>query len=436
MYPWIFISRDCFRKPIAASILLLSPCAALAGGFDNEQSAYFQGMSLAGIAASGQSVSSIFWNPAAAASAAPGLTMESTYQFILPRADITVQSIGSNSPLPGTAEADIGREALTAASFSTWRLNDKTVLGVSMTSPWGLGTKPDNAEWAGKPLSATGTLFSLNVTPSVSYMVVPGVAVGVGVQIEYLNLLRNTASTPIGTSNLAGDDVGVGFTAGVNFTPTSATSIGLGFRSSIEHNLEGHVTVFGIAKAPAEASIELPEKVTLSLRQAVTPTARLLGTVAWTNWSRLGVIPVVVEGPFLGSSAGDTIANFDFRWRDGWLFALGGEYDWSRILTLRAGTAYEISPVDDPTTRLAQIADSNRVWASIGASYKWSDAIAIDFAYNHMFYKNDAPFDRVPASVLVPQDHIVGTADLSVDIITIGMKMQMGAASPSTPTLK
>ena len=70
------------------------------------------------------------------------------------------------------------------------------------------------------------------------------------------------------------------------------------------------------------------------------------------------VIPVVLQGNLDGlAAAGETVANFDFRWRDGWLFALGGEYDWSPDLTLRTGVAYEVSPVDGATTRLVQDPD-------------------------------------------------------------------------------
>jgi long-chain fatty acid transport protein len=64
---------------------------------------------------------------------------------------------------------------------------------------------------------------------------------------------------------------------------------------------------------------------------------RLLGEVEWVNWSRLGVIPVVLQGSFLGVPPGTTVANFDFRWRDGWLFALGGEYDWCADVEDRRG---------------------------------------------------------------------------------------------------
>jgi long-subunit fatty acid transport protein len=161
--------------------------------------------------------------------------MESSYSLILSQADLTVLSIGGVPPSPETADADIAREALTGASFATWRLNETMVLGLAITSPWGLGSKPDNSDWAGKPLAATTKLISPNVTLSVSYEILPSLAVGAGVQVEYFDVLRQTASIVSGTSsltsNLTGDDLGVGFTAGLNLRPASGTSIGLGFGS-------------------------------------------------------------------------------------------------------------------------------------------------------------------------------------------------------------
>ena len=223
--------------------------------------------------------------------------------------------------------------------------------------------------------------------------------------------------------------------AGIDYAPSSATSIGLGYRSSIDHTLEGHVTIPGLVKTPAELSVELPEMASLGVRQAVSPSVRLLGEVEWVNWSWLGVIPVVLQGSFLGVPPGTTVANFDFRWRDGWLFALGGEYDWSRALTLRTGVAYEISPVDGATTRLVQDPDSNRIWASIGASYHMSANMRLDFSYSHVFFQNDAPFDRVTASTLFPPSPLLGTADVSLDVISVGYKYVWGGA-PAPVALK
>jgi long-chain fatty acid transport protein len=412
-----------------AGVLLANMCGeALAGGFGIEQSAYYQGMSFAGAAAGGPSLASMAWNPATAGFADNGLSFESSYSVLVMTAKVRVLNPQSQLPVTGASETDFGENSLIGASFATWRLNDKTVVGLSLTSPFGLGTKAQDGNWVGQYEGLTTSLFNIDATPMVSYEIAPGWTLGAGVQIDYFDIKRQTAGTPFGTANLRADDFGVGFVAGIDYAPSSATSIGLGYRSSIDHTLEGHVTIPGLVKTPAELSVELPEMASLGVRQAVSPSVRLLGEVEWVNWSRLGVIPVVLQGSFLGVPPGTTVANFDFRWRDGWLFALGGEYDWSRALTLRTGVAYEISPVDGATTRLVQDPDSNRIWASIGASYNMSSNMRLDFSYSHVFFQNDAPFDRVTASTLFQTNPLLGTADVSLDVISVGYKYVWGGA--------
>lgn len=401
---------------------------ALAGGFGIEQSAYYQGMSFAGAAAGGPSLTSISWNPATAGFFGNGLNLESSYSVVLMSADLTVTN--PQDQVPGPAETQMGRNALVGASYATWRLDNKTVLALSLTSPFGLGTKAENQNWDGNYEAVTTSLINLNAAPIVSYEVAPGLNVAAGLQIDYFDLQRQTAGSFLGTANLRADDIGVGFVAGIDYAPSPSTSIGLGFRSAVDHTLEGHITLYGMDEAPIKASIILPEMLSLGVRQAVSPTARVMAEAEWVNWSRLNVIPVELQGPFLGLPAGATAANLDFRWRDGWLFAVGGEYDWSRALTLRTGVGYEISPVDGATTRLVQDPDSDRVWASVGASYKWSADTRFDFSYSHVFFENNAPFNRVGASSPTPP--LLGTADVSMDIISVGYKVVWGGA-PAVP---
>jgi long-chain fatty acid transport protein len=403
-------------------MLFAATCGeALAGGFGIEQSAYYQGMSFAGAAAGGESLSSLSWNPATANFAGKDLTFESSYSVILMDADLTVTNPGAQL-VTGPAETEMARNALIGASYATWRLDNKMVLALSLTSPFGLGTKAKNQDWVGSLEGVTTSLFNLNAAPILSYEIARGVTVAAGLQVDYFDLQRQTA----GTATLRADDTDVGFVAGIDFAPSPDTSIGLGFRSAVNHTLEGHLTVAGVGEAPIKASIILPEMLSLGVRHAVSPTIRLTGEVEWVNWSRLNVIPIVLQAPLLGIPAGAAAANLDFQWRDGWLFALGGEYDWSRALTLRTGVAYEISPVDGPTTRIVQDPDSNRVWASIGASYKWSADTRFDFSYSHVFFEDNAPFDRVGASFPTPP--LLGTADLSLDIISVGYKIVWGGA--------
>src|SRR5262245_23236489 len=167
------VSRTAAPGAVAAMTLMAGATGALAGGFEvREQSAYFQGMSFAGSAAGG-SLSSMFWNPAAAGEAGAGLTMNSNYTLILPDSELTVDTLtsgGANILSPAADRTvDIGRDAIVPASYAAWRYDSRTVFALSINSQYGLGTEPDNPNWAGQFHSRTAKLFSVNATPTVSY---------------------------------------------------------------------------------------------------------------------------------------------------------------------------------------------------------------------------------------------------------------------------
>lgn len=424
---------------VAASALCAAATSAFAGGFEvREQSTHFQGMSFAGAAAGG-SLGSMFWNSAAAIVAGPGITTESNYALLIPQSELTITSIGG-APIPaGTpgSTTDIDELAVVPASYAAIRTSPNTVFALGINSQFGLGTKPDNPGWLGSLHTGESKLFSVNLNPTVAHTIMPGVTVGAGLMIEYFDLKRLKSSVGgIGVAGpqslLHGSDLGIGFTAGILLQPTSTTSIGLGYRSSIHHSLEGSAAApQGAPTIPIEADVETPDKVTLSLTQALSSNFRAHATAEWTNWSRLGVIPVWVEG--LPHIPGVTnVATLDFQWKDGWYFALGGEYDVNDKLTVRAGVAYEDSPINKATSRLLQLPDNDRIWASIGASYKWSASTTLDFAYSHVFVE-DGDFLRVPAATAAPAIPIAGTADSSVDIISVGLRMRWGGAPEAAP---
>lgn len=428
---------------VASGALIASATAVSAGGFEvREQSAYFQGMSFAGSAAGGSSLSSIFWNPATSSFVADGFTTNSNYSLILPRSDVRIREAEvapgvtlpcGAGPLAGDCEVDVADDAIVPASYAAYRYDSKTVFALAFNSQFGLGTSPDNQNWVGAPLASHASkLFSINAVPSVSYEIMPGLSVGAGVQIQYFDLKRlksfgaidpdgpGPSPTLTGTTNLKGDDIGVGWTIGVNFEPVPGTSIGIGYRSAIDHDLEGKIgatnglSLLPIFPASITADVETPDKVTGSIRQELSPTMRLMATVEWTNWSKLGTIPV---------KGAPSPTFLEFEWEDGWLFALGGEFDYNEKLTLRLGGAYEISPIQDATSRLVQLPDADRIWASIGGSYKLGNIFGMgdttaDFAYSHVFVE-DSNFERHPASAAFPI--YSGTAESAVDIITVGM---------------
>ena len=107
------------------------------------------------------------------------------------------------------------------------------------------------------------------------------------------------------------------------------------------------------------------------------------------------------------------------NWNDSWFFSVGGEYDYSPVLTLRTGVGYEISPVDDPTKRFTAFPDNDRVYLSIGASYKYSEWTTFDVGYEHLFVK-DGDFARSPPGLPAPV--LTGSIESSVDLIAVGMR--------------
>lgn len=397
----------------------LASGAALAGGFDiHEQSTVFLGSASAGAAAGG-SIGSMFWNPAAAGQLS-GVNTESSYTLILPNADVTVTSVNgistAGAPSYLTNGGDVTIPAVTGASYGTYQVSRDLWLGMAINSPFGLATKPDNVDYFGSYLGVTSKLITINANPTIAYRIAPGITVGAGIQIEWAQTKLQFRTSPTSIAQFLGEGWAVGATAGIMLEPVAGTTIGLGYRSQMTHDFGGHFSSGGVG-ADANSTLNLPDIVTLSLRQEITPTARLLGTVEWTNWSVFKDVSISLPGGTLGEKA---------NWSDGWFFSVGGEYDYSPLLTLRSGVAYEISPIDDPTKRLVQVPDNNRVWLNIGASYKCnfcqnllhSEATTLDLGYSHVFVQ-DGAFDlNTPTGI--PMSGLVSNAHF--DLVSIGMR--------------
>jgi long-chain fatty acid transport protein len=416
---------------VAVTALLAGTASAIAGGFAvREQSAESQGASFAGNAA-GTSLGVMFWNPAGAANKiGPGLYTESNYSLIIPRADVNVDSITANSPAaarllpafgPTANSTDIGMLALVPASYASYQLSPNSFVGLGLNSAFGLATKPDDTNYDGSILARRSSLFTLGANPNFAYVISPGVTVGVGAQISYgkgtFKFATGLPTQP--SSTFSGDDFAFGATAGIMLTPANGTRIGLGWRSAVTYELEGDfnrppVPALGLGAQNYKGTVDvkLPDIVTLSINQAIAPNMRLLGTVEWSNWSRFSELRVKDKGgvnPDLVIPA---------NWVDGWFFSVGGEYDYSKRLTLRTGVGYEWSPIDDAKNRLISVPDTNRVWLSFGGSYRLTEATTVDLAYTHIFFE-DAPFDRNNTNNSLT---LKGTVDSSTDIVSLGLK--------------
>ncbi|MCA3665226.1 MAG: outer membrane protein transport protein, partial [Methylobacterium sp.] len=257
--------KGLFRLALAASASMIS-MQAMAGGFINtSQSTVFNGMAFAGAAAPGStSAATMFMNPATM-TGFRRFTMDSNYTFGIPTTRITTTSnnAGYNALFSGRS-GDVGLDYFVPASYIVFPFSEQLYFGVSLNTTYGNSTKAADV-WQGSLFASTSRLRVLTATPSVAYKFNEMWSFGVGLQIQYTTA-RQVARwpgppiTPVGggVGITSADGWGVGFTAGLTFTPWKGTQIGLGWRSFIDQTIEG-TTVFGpFTSTNSKGTLHLP----------------------------------------------------------------------------------------------------------------------------------------------------------------------------------
>ena len=244
-----------------------------------------------------------------------------------------------------------------------YQLNDQIVLGLASTPPSALTTDgEDLAGWVAST-AVTSKIATLQLLARpLPIEMAPGVIVGAG-----LKLNTSTRSFALRRSPRSRDDLrrnkgdltipsGSALRRAFCLTPGGRhVSIGLGFRSKIEHDLEGsfHVHGYHPVSNSISADIELPEIVTLEPSSCTCAGLDLLGTVEWTNWSRLPQLKVICDASGLPPASRCRQPSRPGRttsWVGRRLVLLGGSRtQYIAQLTLRGGVAYEISPIQNPT---------------------------------------------------------------------------------------
>jgi long-chain fatty acid transport protein len=324
------------------------------------------------------------------------------------------------------------------ATYATMELAPDWRLGLGVTTPWGLITKSP-VDSIARYHALTSSLRTINITPAVSWQVLPNLALGAGLQIQYASARLSNgvdfgaigAAQRIpgfapgardGRATVSGTDTTVGFQLGAQWEPLVGTRLGLAFRSAVFHDLTGDATFEGVpfplslspsfANTGGQAKLVTPETVTLGLSQRIGDRWTLLGGLEWTNWSRFRDLIITFEN-------GRAPSVTEERWRDSVFVSIGGEYRWTDALTLRAGFAYDQSPVRE-ADRTPRIPDNDRYWLSFGASYRIHRNVILTAAYTHVFV-NDATVtlrDPGPNNTNLFRGNLDANYRASVDIVT------------------
>jgi len=99
---------------------------------------------------------------------------------------------------------------------------------------------------------------------------------------------------------------------------------------------------------------------------------------------------------------------------------VGGTYNIDDNWTLRAGIAYDQTPVTD-FYRTARLPDSDRYWLAAGVGYKFTEGFSVDMGIAHIFMSDASISSSVNSTTTVAG----GTATISgsyknqIDLISL-----------------
>ena len=422
-------SKRALRCGIAIALVLGAITSAHAGGFAiREQSTYGQGASYAGVAAGG-SLSSMFWNPATMTQM-PGAGFELSASGILPHAAKTPAAGSTLAGFGGTG--NVIDDVFVPSGYGSWQLDPQFWLGLSLNVPFGLSVNfPD--PWAGRNYGESSNLRSYDIEPTVAFKLNDMLSFGAGVQVQHASahIRRGIGVTPGVIGTLEGSGWSVGYTVGVTFTPSPNAEVGLGWRSGIDQHIDGTLTLPpGALFSPPfstpgalKATIDLPDIVSLGVRLHFTPKWTVLETIEFSHWGRIDTARILQPS---GSPTlvGTTPVTLPFQYTDGWFYSAGVEYQLSPATALRTGVGFERSPVTD-RVRMPLVPDSDRLFASLGASTELAEGLRVDFAYSHVFL-DDSHINITAASgnpwfnPLSPIAY-VGNVSSHIDLISLAL---------------
>lgn len=392
---------------------------AFAAGYQlNELSPSLEGAANAGAAAANNDVTAMFINPATLG------TLQENQAYlggleILPHISMSQAHATHTVNIPGIPPSSItapvsgvnyqnnvSKGALVPDAYLSWRFYDKFVAGLALVAPFGLTTdyyRNSVLRFA----SQYSSVKTIDIVPALSYIINKQWSVGVGFQAQYMKAIFSNFDGPytgvpaidsIIAANhatyLKGNSWGYGYTLGVLFKPDMLTRVGLGFRSQISEQISGNGQQYtlpgGTVPAPSHnflfngntsvnAGIKTPAVMTLSAERDIADWT-VKATAQLNFWSSFDHLSIYMPNAFATNSTIQT------KWSNAWFGSLGADYRVTPAWVVRGGLAYD----ETPTTnyRDPRIPDSDRVWLSIGTSYKADKLVSFDAAYTHIFFQD------------------------------------------------
>ncbi len=277
--------------------------------------------------------------------------------------------------------------------FYVHPVNDKVALGLAIAGNFGLALDYQN-DWVGRYYVQDTTLQAMAIQPAVAIRINDQLSVGAGVAALY-GIFENTMAinnrrlldpnAPDGQVELKDEDWSVQYNLGVLYEPAKGTRLGLTYLSEADLDFSDKAKVTGVTRPilgnllDGSRSIDLgmtiPQAVMLSIYHEVNDKLALLANVGWQDWSEFGKVDVSLHSDNINASVTTAL-----DYKDTWHAALGAQYWVSEPLLLTAGMAYDSAMMDEEdVTPSLPVGEGWRF--ALGSRYDWSKDVTLGAAY-------------------------------------------------------
>jgi len=397
-------------------------------------------------AAEAADASTIFYNPA-------GLTKLDSSQISV-NANIVLPSIRYEAdsatdftglPVQGSKNGKITKTTVAPHLYGAYKVNDDVTLGLGVYVPFGSATEYEKDSVLRHNINKL-SLTSIDIEPVVAWKANENHAFGAGLIAQYSKaelrkysdwdasgsisqlasgLASRAAGRPVsvsaqgksdGHAEVKGHDWGFGYQLAWMWDINDRARVGVNYRSKVSHTLEGTAEWAAdgamakqawaaklleargyVPNEKASVKIVTPESLSVHGMYKVSDKANLFGDATWTRHSRFNKAELVFENEkavVKGKSDRTTITP---NWRNTYKVGFGGSYQISEPLQLRAGIAFDKSPVKNADYRMNSLPDGNRIWFSAGMKYNIGKNHVVDVAYTHI-HINDTSYRTAKAS--------------------------------------
>ncbi len=408
------------KKQIVNAGALIVACLSYGAGFQVlEQGASNIGSALAGATANASGdASAAFWNPSASIFSEKikvgEVDFESGISFVVPSFEFHDE--GTTSPIPtGGNGGNAGEVAYVPNFFSVYRFHEDFAFTFSMTSTYGLETDYDDG-WIGRYHALNSDLTAIDVNPSLAYKINDWLSVSAGASLNWMHahLTQNVYTspyTPDGKIRFSGDSWSAGANVGFTIKYAEGGRFSASWRSEVSHDLRGNsklTTFMGSQLTPIKCDLTLPQTVNAGIYQRLWGDLDRFAVMldyAWTGWSAFEYLDIQYMN---GVSVGKVHEN----WKDTSRVAFGINYhpEFDECLVLRAGVAWDESPVRGSAFRTARIPCTDRMWASFGIGYQYEN-ITLNVGYTHIFFLED-PETSSASAMGTLKGYYTGRADV------------------------